>query len=176
MKKDNALTPSERERLIEKMKLSEQFSKLETSFRELLRKNNVFKGSSLPDRRTTIEQKAKGGKKTSSLPKEKKEETPVVSEVATKASVKEEGIEQQSLSLTNQDVFKRLGIDGINGVVLAYIDIDFDNIVPAVEKEKKVKALVAKEEIDVADQDVAVEDVANQEVQDAQDAQAFELP
>ena len=180
------LTPSERQGLIEKINLAEQFSKLETSLRELLLKNNtVFNESTLPDRRTTIEKKAKDGKKTSSLPKEKKDQTPIVAEIATKASVKEECIEQESLSLTSQDVFKRLCIDGINEVVMAYINIDFDRIVPAVEKffEKKNKAIVAKQELKFEDGHAAVEDVAAQEVQDAQyekqdaeDARAFAKP
>ena len=180
------LTPGERQRLTDNIKLAEQFSKLETSLRELLLKNNtVFNESTLPDRRTTIEKKAKDGKKTSSLPKEKKDQTPIVADIATKASVKEECIEQESLSLTSQDVFKRLCIDGINEVVMAYINIDFDRIVPAVEKlfEKKNKAIVAKQELEFEDGHAAVEDVAAQEVQDAQyekqdaeDARAFAKP
>ena len=179
------LTPGERQGLIEKINLAEQFSKLETSLRELLVKNNtVFNESTLPDRRT-IENKAKDGKKTSSLPKEKKDQTPIVAETATKASVKEECIEQESLSLTSQDVFKRLCIDGINEVVMAYINIDFDKIVPVVEKlfEKKNKEIVAKHELEFEDGHAAVEDVAAQEVQDAQyekqdaeDARAFAKP
>ena len=123
------LTPQQREKLIQDMKLEKEEIELETKFRTMLLEHNVYTEETMPQRvlKKKVNEEAETEEAEKIIRSKDKEKAAEVIQPLTSDCMMG-GIES-CLELTNQDVFDRLAIPGLGEMIMASIHVDEDDCV-----------------------------------------------